>query len=246
MKILTLFCTLSCIVSFAGKIFAQDNSAFGIFGDLSLNRHTANFQGLPGVPSCCPRYESGTGTGPAFGGIYQLPLTTLFDLELRAIYHSLSATLSTTEATTVLSTSGSPVAGAFQHTLSTGLSTVSVEPLLGIKIIGDLRVNIGFDAGILLAKTYSQQEEIVQPSGGGTFLDSSGNDTHSRIRNQLSGTIPNASAFQLAALGGFSYMLPLNRQRTAFLMPEILYSLGITKVASDLSWNVNALRMGIA
>jgi len=241
-----LCCILCCIILFAGKICAQDNAAFGLFGDVSLNHHSANFQGLPGVPSCCPRYETGTGTGPAFGGLYQLPLTDLFDLQLRALYHSLNATLSATEATTVLSPTGTPVVGAFQHTLAAGLSTVAIEPLVGIKIIGDLRLNIGFDAGVLISKTYSQQEEIVQPSGGGTFLDSAGNDTHSRIRNQLSGTIPNASAFQLAALGGVSYALPLNRDCTMFLAPEILYSFGITKVASDLSWTVNSLRLGMA
>jgi outer membrane protein OmpA-like peptidoglycan-associated protein len=239
------YCIFLCIVIFVAKIYGQDNSAFGLFGDLSLNRHTANFQGLPGVPSCCPRYENGTGTGPAFGGIYQLPLTDLFDLQLRALYHSLNATLSATEATTVLS-NNAPVTGAFQHTLIATLSTIGIEPMVTIKIIGDLKADIGFDAGILISKNYSQQEEIVQPNGGGTFLDSAGNDTHSRIRNQLSGTIPNASAFQLAALGGFSYMLPLSSRRTTFLAPEVLYSLGITKVASGLSWNVNSLRFGIA
>jgi outer membrane protein OmpA-like peptidoglycan-associated protein len=244
---LGFFCSIAlCISIFAGKISAQESSAFGLFGDVSLNRHSANFQGLPGVPSCCPRYESGTGTGPAFGGLYQLPLTTLFDLEIRALYHSLSATLSATEATTVLSPSGMPVVGAFQHTLSTGLSTISLEPVLGIKVIDNLYVDIGFDAGLLLAKTYAEQEQIVQPNGGGTFLDSNNNDTHSRIRNNLSGTIPNASSFQLAALGGISYRLPLNKQHTAFLAPEILYNLGITKVASGLSWNANSIRLGVA
>src|SRR5205807_4091111 len=92
----------------AARLFAQPHdegigqASFGIFTDLSYNRHSANFQGLPGVPSCCPRYESGTGTGPVLGGIYQLPLTPLFDLQLRAIYHSLSAMLSATETTDVL------------------------------------------------------------------------------------------------------------------------------------------------
>ena len=230
---------------FTANLFAQDKASYGIFGDFSLNEHSANFQGLPGVPSCCPRYETGNGTGPAFGGIYQLPLTELFDLELRAAYRSLSGTLSATEATTVLH-NGVPAQGSFQHTLTTGLSTVGIEPMVGMKIIGDLHLNLGLGAGILLSKTYAQHEEIVQPDGGGTFLDSNGNDTHSRIRNNLSGTIPNASALQLAALGGISYPLPLTASHTAFLVPEFLYSFGLTKIASDLTWNVNSLRFGLA
>ncbi|MDP4235800.1 MAG: OmpA family protein [Bacteroidota bacterium] len=237
------FPILFCILAFAASGFAQDRPSFGIFGDFSLNKHSANFQQLPGVPSCCPRYESGSGTGPAFGGLYFEPLSELFDLELRALYHSLSGTLSETEATTVLH-NGVPTQGAFQHTLSTGLSTISIEPMLDLKLIGDLRMNFGFDVGILLAKSYSEQEEITQPDGAGTFLDSVGGDTHSRIRNQQSGTIPNASTLQVAALGGLSYALPLNAGHTTYLVPEVLYSFGITKIASDLAWNVNSLRIG--
>ncbi len=239
------------VLFFAPALLAQgsdegiDKATYGVFGDFSLNQHNANFQGLPGVPSCCPRYETGSGTGPAFGGLYQLPLTSLFDLQFRVAYRSLSGTLSETEQITVLQ-NGAPVKGAFKHTLASGISTVGIEPMLGMKVIGDLRVNLGFSAGILLAKSYSQQEEIVQPDGAGTFLDSLGNDTHSRIRNQLTGTIPDASAIQVSALGGFSYPLPLNADRTIFLVPEILYSLGITRIASALTWNVNSIRFGVA
>jgi len=175
-----------------------------------------------------------------------LPLTELFDFQIRADYHSLNGTLSATETTEVLGPSGTPVLGAFQHTLIATLATIGIEPMLGIRVIGDLYVHAGLSAGILVSKKYSQQEEIIQPDGGGTFEDSNGNDTHSRVRNNLSGTIPNASSFQLAALGGISYMLPLNRSRTLFLAPEIFYNFGITKIASDLTWRVNSIRAGIA
>ncbi|MFI5263922.1 MAG: OmpA family protein [Candidatus Kapaibacterium sp.] len=242
---LSAICLTLITLFFSCEVFAQERSLFGIFGDFSLNQHSANFQQLPGVPSCCPRYETGNGTGPAFGGLYHLPLNDLFDLELRAIYRSLSGTLTETEGVTVLH-NGAPVQGAFKHTLSSGLSTVGIEPMLGIKIVGDLRINIGLDIGLLLAKSYAQQEEIVQPDGAGTFLDSSGNDTHSRIRNQLTGTIANASALQAAIVGGISYPLPLNAHHTTYLVPEVLYNLGLTKIASDLMWNVNSIRFGFA
>lgn len=236
---------------FTANLFAQPieegiyRASYGIFGDLSLNQHSANFQHLPGVPSCCPRYEKGTGTGPAFGGLYQLPLIDRFDFQLRVLYHSLSGTLSGTEPVTVFH-NGAPVQGAFQHTLDTKLSTINIEPMLGIRVIGNLRASFGLEAGLLLSKTYAQQEEIAEPAGSGTFLDSLGNDSRQRIRNQLSGTIPNSTSLQLAVLGGISYALPLNARHTVFLVPEIFYSFGITRIASDLVWKVNSLRLGTA
>jgi len=245
------FPLIICVFFLSGNIFAQSTdegigrASYGIFGDFSLNFHSANFKGLPGVPSCCPRYENGTGTGPALGGIYQMPLSNLFNLQLRAAYHSISGTLTATEATTVLH-NGVPEVGTFTHTLSTGLSTIGIEPMIGMRVLGDLQINVGFSAGILLAKTFAEREEITSPDGGGTFIDSTGSDSHSRIRNDLTGTIPNTTSLQVAAIGGVSYPLPLNAERTVMLVPEILYSFGITKIASALTWNVNSLRFGVA
>ena len=90
------------IILCAPQASAQERSAFGLFGHFGINMHTANFQKLPGVPNCCPRFEEGSGTGLSFGLLYELPLAELFALQLRAGYQSLSGELSAAEPTTVL------------------------------------------------------------------------------------------------------------------------------------------------
>ena len=71
-----------------------------------------------------------------------------------------------------------------------------------------------------MAQEYSAAETITQPDGAGTFIDSNGNDTHSRIRNVSSGEIPNPSTLQLGIVGGISWRFPLNRRGTLVLAPE--------------------------
>jgi outer membrane protein OmpA-like peptidoglycan-associated protein len=233
------------IILCAAQASAQERSAFGLFGHFGLNMHTANFQKLPGVPNCCPRFEEGSGTGVSFGALYELPLAELFALQLRAGYQSLNGELTAAEPTTVLH-EGSATAGEFIHYLDATLATVGIEVLPGFRVMDALRINVGLGAGMVLTRNYDQREEISKPDGAGTFLDSLGNDTRSRVRNKFSGEIPTASSFRLALLGGISYSLPLNAGRTLFLSPEALYSFGLTPVASDLEWSVHSLRLGVA
>ncbi|MBS1904944.1 MAG: hypothetical protein JSS75_14665 [Bacteroidetes bacterium] len=226
------------------NLFAQERPAFGVYGDFSDNIHSADFQHLPGVPSCCPRYETGTGPGIAAGVLYSLPVATDLMMQFRLGFQSIGATLSETEFTTVYHNSA-PVQGAFTHTLDASISTLGLEPIVGWKVLGKLQLHLGMHAALLLAKSYTQQEQITQPDGSGTFLDSLGNDSHSRIRNQSSGTIPNASAFQAALITGISYSLPLNEQRTMELHPELMYSYGVTNIATSLQWKANSVRAGV-
>ena len=43
----------------------------GIFSGLYF--HSSSFAGLPGVPTCCPKYEQGTGIGFSGAAFFQKP-----------------------------------------------------------------------------------------------------------------------------------------------------------------------------
>ena len=237
----TLLIAINLLI--ASLCVAQQREAYGLLGAYSFNIHSADFQKLLGVPSCCPRYETGTGSGIAFGELYQLPLSMIFSAQFRFMYQSLSATLSQTENTTVYH-NGIPTTGSFKHSLDATIAIIGFEPLLGIKIVHNIEFHTGLMFASLISKKYSQREEIIQPDGAGTFLDSAGNDSHSRIRNQFSDEIPNASSFQVALIAGISYSIPLNKQETFFFSPEFLYSYSLTTIASTLKWKANSLRIG--
>lgn len=217
---------------------SQPRSAYGVFGDLNLNIHQAEFAKLPGIPSCCPRYESGTGTGPSVGLFYELPIGEWTALNLRAGYFVHNATLSTTESTTVIV--GNETQDAkFEHRVDASLSSIGFEPLFGVRPAGPLTLHIGGRLGMILTKQFSQQETIVQPEDIGVF------ENGRRTRNDTTAEIPNAAGTEAAVIAGLSYELPLNRKRTFFLQPELLFSLGLTKVATDVDWNTGGIRFGV-
>lgn len=223
----------------------NNSSKYGIYGHMNLNWHSADFRKLPGVPNCCPRFENGLGIGFTAGILYEIPLSKLLTLDLRASYSSLDGELSKVEPTTVI-VQGNNQEGEFEHILNTKLANIGVEPLVGIRLFGGLRLLAGLRLGFTITNKYDQVETIVKPSGAATFLDSLGNDTHSRTRNESSGDILEIQKFQAFALAGLSYELPLNSEKSLFLAPELFYSHALTPVVRDYKWNVNSIRAGIA
>lgn len=227
--------------------FAQDPlyTRFGFAAGYGFNMHTADFRALPGVPNCCPQFESGSGSGPLGGVFAELPLSESMLLGIRLSYVTHDATLTQEEATTVI-VGGVEQAGAFEHTVDATLSSIGIEPTLNVHIVAGLYANLGMRLGTYLTKDYSQKEEISQPEGVGTFLDSNGNDSQQRVRNESSGEIPNAQSFLAQAVGGVSYELPLNARRSMFLVPEVSYALSFTDVVDGITWKANGLRAGLA
>jgi outer membrane protein OmpA-like peptidoglycan-associated protein len=213
--------------------------SYGVYGDFNLNIHTADFRAIPGVPNCCPEFESGSGAGFSFGLLYELPLAERLTLGLRAGYGDYSALLKRTE-TTLVDREGGTVTGEFEHTIDAKVSTIGLEPLAGYRLFGGLTAHLGLRVAYMPGPTFAQKEVLTQPSVG-TFAG-----TSSRVRNQFSGDLPGASSFSAGALGGLSYELPMNRERTLLLAPEVLYGIGFTNVVSGLAWRVGGLRAGLA
>lgn len=242
------FTVILQFVIFPIAIFAQElpRTAFGVFGDAADNLHTSNFTGLPGIASCCPDYNGGSGFGFAAGGLARFPFSQMAGIQLRADLQSHNATLTSTKNNFPVFFNNTLTPGAFQYTMDAKIMSVGISPLLDIHSVADLHLLVGMRAGLVLSPTFAQQETILQPSNGGTFADGAGGDSHSRIRNAFGGAIPGASSLQLALLIGVSYEFPMNPQRTLLLSPEILYSYAFTPVASGITWNANALRAGVA
>lgn len=217
----------------------QDSVRLGIIGGFDLNMHTANFQTLGNVPNCCPRFERGSGSGPSIGAVLYVPFDRIWSVDVRVAYVSDNATLSADEGTTII-VNNTLVDGTFRHTVVASLASLGYEMFAVYKVVSDLQILAGARASFMMTKSFSQQEEIVQPSSNGTFLDGT------RVRNKYSGAIPDAATFDFALLGGVRYVLPMNAKRSVVLAPEILYSYGLSTVAAGQSWMANALRFGLS
>lgn len=240
---------LTALLMLAGltRASAQDTlrTRYGVLGGYAINMHRADFRALPGVPSCCPEYQNGSGGGPVAGLLAEFPLSTWLLLSFRGSYIGHDALLSEREGVRVI-VNGSGRDGAFEHNVDATISSIALEPSVGIELIDDLFLNLGLRAGTYLTKSYSQEERIVDPVDVGTFLDSNGQDSRSRVRNESAGEIPNAASMLLQGTAGFSYELPLNARGTFLLVPEVSYALSLTDVVTGLTWKPDGIRAGLA
>lgn len=241
-----LFAALTAFFVPAG-LSAQDTLRvrYGLVGGWSFNIHRADFRALPGIPNCCPNFQSGSGGGPYFGALAEFPLAPSLMLGLRASYVSHSAVLSEREAVRVI-VGGVGRDGAFEHTVDASIATLGFEPSVQVRLAGSLFATFGARTGLFLEQSYLQEERIVDPGDVGTFLDSNGQDSRSRVRNQASGELPGVSRFLAQAVFGVAWELPLNEGRTTLLVPEASYALSISDVVSSRTWKPDGLRLGLA
>lgn len=242
-KATVIILILTNLLSLKAQDFA--NQKFGVFFGGNYNIHSANFQRLPGLPNCCPRFEDGSGFG--FNGGILFENKILGDnlwIGARLGILSLNGILLKEEPTTVI-VSGVPTAGAFEHKVEGKFLNIGLEPNIIYNPTESFNVFAGMRFGINASKEYSQVETIVKPAGVGTFLDSNGNDSFKRTRNEFTSD-SNAISFQMGIFAGVSYELPINRDNTLRLVPEISYYLALTDLVENTVWKANALRFGVA
>ena len=246
-SLLSLLLILSLFTDVRAEGDSQNRPMYGLYGHFNLNMHSADFQKLPGVPNCCPQFESGFGTGLSLGLLYELPVHNNLFLSLRAGYSILGAELLDEEGTTVIQNGIVNSDGLFEHTIDATLNAVDANLMLGWEAIDNLKVLAGVGMSFLMTKDYEQAEKI---SGDiGTFWEEGIGDTHQRIRNESQGEIPDAASSLLFANIGVSYDLPMNNNSTLFLVPEIFYTLGISSVVDfgdDKYWKANKLSIGLS
>ncbi|MBL0174560.1 MAG: hypothetical protein IPP94_04710 [Ignavibacteria bacterium] len=212
----------------------------GLFAAYDLNWHRADFRGLPGAPSCCPRYETGDGTGFSFGVFYRLPLERTLAIDIRAGYDGYGGTL-TADEHIVVTVGGQPVNGVLRYTIESSLASIGIEPLLSVRVWDRLSLLAGPRLAVVVTKTYEQKEMIVEPTGRGAYYE-----TGTNTRNVSAGDLPQASRMHAAVLAGVRYDVPLNARGTLIAAPEVIASYGITPVLRGITWNASSLRCGIS
>lgn len=215
---------------------------YGVFGHAGLNIYSAGFRALPGFPSCCQEYESGSGFGWDLGLLYELPFSPQWWLGLRAGYSNEGGTLTDMEQTTVIllrDTTATLTDGEIEHSIDAGIATIGIEPMIGFRPVKGLSIYAGGRIGFIMSKSFDQQEELMKPDGV-TF------ENRQRVRNVYSGDIPDAASIEAGLLLGAGMELPMNREGTVLLAPEIFGTLGLTNLMSDSSWRANTIRLGAA
>ncbi|MGE3799692.1 MAG: OmpA family protein [Candidatus Kapaibacterium sp.] len=220
----------------------------GFYGGLGLNLHAGSFFGIPEAPACCLNDSTAFGgdLGFGFGGgfLFELPLSPKWFMEFRAGYSSVGANLKTqANIGPVLVGESDTASGISEYLLDAGLSEIGGSATIGWRpISAPVTFRLGPQVGFFVGKSFTQQEELTEPSSGAFIMP---DGSVSRIRNQASGDIAKTT-FQVNALLGVDYELPMNADRTLLLVPELTYSFPFAPVRSDLDWYVHQIRAGVA
>lgn len=242
-----LVCLTFLLIS-SGSLLAQNSeidTKYGVYGGINYNVQIAEFKKLPGIPDCCPIFGNGDGMGFNIGVLYEHKLDDKFWLAGRLGIMTLDGQLIKDESIGVILNTGY-VDGSIEHKIDSKIMNFGFEPSIMYTPIDKLYVSGGLRLGLNLTKTVDKVETLKSPAGSGTYVDSLGNDTHSRTRNAFNGDIPNAISFQAAIVGGVSYELPLNKQGNLTISPELSYYMPLTKLVENTDWKVSPIKLGVA
>lgn len=217
----------------------------GVFGGINYNVQSAGFSSLPGIPNCCPKFESGSGVAPQFGLSLRYPFDESASLVLKIGYNDYSGKLQKDEfignselreATPPYETTD-VVKAISSHSVDGKLSAISIEPLYSWNIFDKFNLNIGLNISYLLTPKFSQKEQLISPNNV-VFKD-----TEKRIRNEyINKDIPQANNLQFFGKTTVSYSLTFGKDMV--LSPEFGFAYPFTKIFSD-DWKVIPISVGL-
>lgn len=218
---------------------------WGAYLGYNYNIHFADFRQLPEIPSCCPRYTNGDGSGFALGGLFEKPINRAVSLSIRLGYSVLNGALIEDEYsignTLVIPVNNpnNPIITdiSVKHKIDSKLSLIGIEPAVEFKFFRDLYMTAGFKLGYMTNAKVDHFETIIYPDNV-VFLDGR------RIRNDVyDREIPEKNDFHFFGLFGLGYQFSIG-ERT-FLEPELRYYIPFINI-SNVNWKPATLQMGLA
>lgn len=216
---------------------STDRLRFGVLAGGGITLHTAEFKELVGLPSCCPLYRNGTGISPTGGVFVELPLSSDITQGFRLFLTDVSGRLTSVESEPVIMNSRIQIA-QIEHSVDAHIRGIGIEPITNFRIIKQFSTFVGLRADVAMRGSVEQREELLVPEVG-TF------ENGKRIRNEASGGIYGMQPFILSLLAGFRFTLPLNKNNSVFLMPELSFSLGMNSLLYSQDWRSHTMRLGL-
>jgi hypothetical protein len=203
--------------------------------------YSSDFKNFEGVQNCCTRFTS------AFGISFNLHagleyhssffgLPAVYDLSLS--YSDISAKYNQEYPFANIITGNTYTKAVSEFILEPTINLVSIEPGLYLTPFDKFPFSfrIGFQAGILLGKTFSQQENLISPDN--VFFENG-----SRTRGVYSGSISNASSMNIAVSVGAR--LRAYKAGSISIYPEIRYNHGLTDMVNGLNWKSSSVQAGV-
>ncbi len=238
MRLMLLAALLCCASRAAAQEDLDTNQTkVGGYASFQLVQHDAKFAAIPGIPTCAPGFDGGSGTGFTIGALGQIRVAPAVALQARLGFASSTGTMTVQEYIGNVVEGGQVVQALVEHSIAPTLGLVEFEPGVVITPFSfPLSVQLGVGVAFPLAKSVEQKETIISPNNI-VFYDG-------LVRNIWSVDIPDVVSPEYSVVARLGYELPLSKRLT--LTPEISYHRGITKLIPDTAWNVHSLRIGAA
>jgi outer membrane protein OmpA-like peptidoglycan-associated protein len=216
-------------------------AGFSIFPSLYI--HSADFSGLPEIPSCGPAYSGASGFFGSLGLDFMYELESLpLTIHSRFDFKGIPGSFTQTEDILIDDPNSSP---SFQtatlgYNLETSFYSMGLTLLSNYQVDKQIFVGGGLRFGFLMSSSFEQSEKLLSPTNA-FFIPQ-----NTRTRNEYSGIIPELSGFETSLVLNAGYSFPLNKTNTTQLIPQIGYELPLTNViSSSESWKVHTIRFGL-
>ncbi len=222
----------------------------GIAVDYALPGAANTFSPLQETQNCCSDYNEISGNSFGAGLQYYYPLNSNWSLRLGIGFYGNNLELRNVEAE-MINVGGELFNGQFEHILSVDYSNYFTQVTAGYNIYKNLTIVAG--GKLLINKTleYNQYEKIIMPEDRGVFVD-----TGTRTRNEFTGEISTMNRIIPVITIGVLYGLPLNKNKSAILSPEISFESNLNSLLrdqklrdsklTDSDWNLYSFHFGIS
>ncbi len=242
-----IICLMLSMIILSTVSYSQTDEAskeplfyLGGFGHYNFNFHNADFKMLPGYYSCCPTYQTGSGSGWDVGALFEYPINPTMNVGLRVGYSVLNADLITEETIGNALEAGitPPVTKVrVEHKIESDLALFTFEPYFFYNFYDKFYTTLGLKAGFLSTAKFSQNEKILSPDNVVFAAE------NSIIRNKYSNKdIPDKNSLLLFGAIGLGY--EFSYLKTGTIAPEIRYELPFTNVSS-VNWKPSVFNVGL-
>jgi len=240
-----LYIALIIAINYGHPIYAENAAGseaqqIGVVLDYRVAEAANNFSPLSGTSNCCTDYDEFTGRSYGVGLQYYYPFYSKWSIRFRIGYYANNLELRNVEAE-MINVGGELFDGQFEHILSVDYSNYFTQITAGYNIYKDM--TIVFGGKLLINKTleYEQYERIIRPKDRGVFVD-----TETRTRNEFSGEISTLNKIIPVITIGALYDLPLNKNKSAILSPEITFESNLNSLIKGSNWNIYSIHFGIS
>lgn len=211
--------------------------SFEAMPSYSIESYAVEMAGLPGIPSCCPAFESGSGSAPGFAITAGRHITDRLRLVGSAGVALSSGSFSALEQKMVDGGNGG-VVGTFEHRIDVSRTTLRLAPGAEYDLFNGLFAFASAPIRFTVGGSFEQNETILSP-GNIRF------ENDRRARLEESGSIPDLTRLGIDIAFGLGYALPLDDDGGLALVPRAGMRFGLSEIVAGTSWRTTDLEFGL-